>query len=226
MLLRHRTSLRGLFVSNSPCPIMTSKHFLNFKPTTSSFNYPDNKTNLYPAHKFISSTFPSKSSPKLVPLSLKPSNLSFSSHASIPRPVSEAYLEKADDEIIIDTPQLKALEVKLKEIGIVSESFSPGQKNGLICPMCKGGDSGEKKLSLFISDDGNSAVWTCFRAKCGWKGSTRAFADVKSSYKRMNALPKVKKIKELSEHELNLEPLCKDVEIFSPIHFSFLLTEG
>ncbi|KAL7618177.1 twinkle homolog protein, chloroplastic/mitochondrial [Lactuca sativa] len=216
MLLRHRTSLRGLFVSNSPCPIMTSKHFLNFKPTTSSFNYPDNKTNLYPAHKFISSTFPSKSSPKLVPLSLKPSNLSFSSHASIPRPVSEAYLEKADDEIIIDTPQLKALEVKLKEIGIVSESFSPGQKNGLICPMCKGGDSGEKKLSLFISDDGNSAVWTCFRAKCGWKGSTRAFADVKSSYKRMNALPKVKKIKELSEHELNLEPLCKDlVEYFS-----------
>ncbi|XP_023756324.1 primase homolog protein-like [Lactuca sativa] len=42
-----------------------------------------------------------------------------------------------------------------------------------------------------------------------------AFADVKSSYKRTNALPKVNKIKELTEDELNLEPLCKNVEIFS-----------
>ncbi|CAH1433890.1 unnamed protein product [Lactuca virosa] len=62
----------------------------------------------------------------------------------------------------------------------------------------------------FIKHFSNSAVLTCFRAKCGWKGSTRALADVKSSYKRMNALPKVKKIKELTEDELNLEPLCKD----------------
>ncbi|KAI3524875.1 hypothetical protein L1887_03543 [Cichorium endivia] len=70
---------------------------------------------------------------------------------------SEVYLEKTDDEVIIDTPQLKALKVKLEEIRIICGSFGPRQKNGFNCPMCKGGDSKEKKLSLFISDDGNAA---------------------------------------------------------------------
>lgn len=146
----------------------------------------------------------------MVSLSLKPSNLSFCSHASIPRPVSEVCLEKPDEEIV-DSQQLKLLRLKLEGIGIACGPCRPGQSYGLLCPMCKGGESGEKKLSLFVAEDGNAAVWTCFRAKCGWKGSTRAFADVKSSYNTMRKLSKVKRIKEIAEEDLNLEPLCYDL---------------
>lgn len=210
MLLRHRSSLHGLFFSNAVCPIMGSNHFLHFKPTSSSLNYPNNKSNIHPPHKFISSGLPSNSVPKLVSLSLKPSNLSFCSHASIPRPVSEVCLEKPDEEIV-DSQQLKLLRLKLEGIGIACGPCRPGQTYGLLCPMCKGGESGEKKLSLFVAEDGNAAVWTCFRAKCGWKGSTRAFADVKSSYNTMRKLSKVKRIKEIAEEDLNLEPLCYDL---------------
>ncbi|KAI3697526.1 hypothetical protein L6452_30619 [Arctium lappa] len=210
MLLRHRSSLHGFFFFNTVCPIMASNHFLHFKPTSSSLNYPNDKSNTHLAHKFISSGLPSNSVPKLVSLSLKPSNLSFCSHASIPRPVSEVCLEKPDEEIV-DTQQLKLLRLKLEGIGIACGSCRPGQTYGLLCPMCKGGESSEKALSLFVSEDGNAAVWTCFRAKCGWKGSTRAFADVKSSYNTMKKLSRVKRIKEIAEEDLNLEPLCHDL---------------
>ncbi|KVI00684.1 DNA helicase, DnaB-like, C-terminal [Cynara cardunculus var. scolymus] len=209
MLLRHRSSLHGLFFSNAVCPIMGSNYFLHFKTTPSSLN---NKSNI---HKFISSGLPSNSVPKLVSLSLKPSDLSFCSHASISRPVSKVCLEKPDEEIV-DSQQLKLLRLKLEGIGIACGSCTPGQTYGLLCPMCKGGESGEKKLSLFVAEDGNAAVWTCFRAKCGWKGSTRAFADVKSSYNTMRKLPRVKRIKEIAEKDLKLEPLCHDLlEYFS-----------
>lgn len=132
------------------------------------------------------------------------------SFSTIPRPVSQVYLEKPDEEIV-DTPQLERLKEKLEEIGISCKSCQPGQTYGLVCPMCKGGESGEKKLSLFVSEDGNAAVWTCFRAKCGWNGSTRVSADVKSSYNRMTKLTRVKKVRNITEHELNLEPLCPDL---------------
>ncbi|KAJ9558031.1 hypothetical protein OSB04_012645 [Centaurea solstitialis] len=204
MLLRHRSSLHGLFFST---PIMASHHFLHFKPTSSSLNY---KSNIQPPHNFISSGLPSNSAPKLVSLSLKVSNSSFCSHASIPRPVSEVCLEKPDEEIV-ESQQLKLLRLKLEGIGIPCGSCRPGQTYGLLCPMCKGGESGEKKLSLFVAEDGNAAAWTCFRAKCGWKGTTRAFADVKSSYNTMRKVSRVKRIREISEEDLNLEPLCHDL---------------
>nr|XP_043610315.1 twinkle homolog protein, chloroplastic/mitochondrial [Erigeron canadensis] len=137
---------------------------------------------------------------------------SFSTYANIPSPVSEAYLEKSDDEIV-DTPQpqLERLKVKLEEVGIRCKSYKTGQINGLLCPMCKGGDTGEKKLSLFIAEDCNAAMWNCFRAKCGWRGSTRGTADVRSSYNKMNKLPSMKKARNITESELNLEPLCNDL---------------
>ncbi|KAL8214082.1 hypothetical protein R6Q57_003531 [Mikania cordata] len=182
---------------------MNSAHFIHFKSTPTSFNH---KSNILPTNNLISSGLLSNSFPKLAPVI---HDLSFSTRASIPRPVSEAYLEEPDDKTD-DKEQLKLLRLKLKEIGIECGSCRPGQTYSLNCPMCNGGDSGEKKLALFIADDGN-AVWTCFRAKCGWKGSTRGSADVKSSYNRMNKLTKVKKIKEITERELKLEPLCHDL---------------
>ncbi|KAD3336762.1 hypothetical protein E3N88_32300 [Mikania micrantha] len=209
---------------------MNSAHFIHFKSTPTSFNH---KSNILPTNNLISSGLLSNSFPKLAPVI---HDLSFSTRASIPRPVSEAYLEDPDDNTD-DKEQLKLLRLKLKEIGIECGSCRPGQTYSLNCPMCNGGDSGEKKLALFIADDGN-AVWTCFRAKCGWKGSTgvkiyhyfifflplslfeyffqglimlQGSADVKSSYNRMNKLTKVKKIKEITERELKLEPLCHDL---------------
>ncbi|XP_071690115.1 twinkle homolog protein, chloroplastic/mitochondrial [Rutidosis leptorrhynchoides] len=203
MLGRHRIPLHKTIIN------MGSNHFLHFKPTytPSLFNKP--------ATKIIFLSLPSSSLvPKLHPLPLKPYHLSFSTHASIPRPVSQIYLEKPDKEIeeIVDSPQLERLKEKLEEIGISCKSCKPGQTYGLLCPMCKGGDSVEKKLSLFVAEDGNAAVWTCFRAKCGWSGSTRGSADVKSSYNRMTKLTRVKKRdREITEQELNLEPLCRDL---------------
>ncbi|KAK6150165.1 hypothetical protein DH2020_017690 [Rehmannia glutinosa] len=113
---------------------------------------------------------------------------------------------------LVDDKQLMILRQKLQEIGIDANPFKPGQYNGLICPRCKGGDSGEKSLSLRIEEDGGAATWTCFRAKCGWTGATRAFAGVKSTYARMNTIPKVKQpTRVITEESLGLEPLCNEL---------------
>ncbi|XP_071922058.1 twinkle homolog protein, chloroplastic/mitochondrial-like isoform X3 [Coffea arabica] len=70
----------------------------------------------------------------------------------------------------------------------------------------------EKSLSLFITQEGDAAMWTCFRAKCGWKGSTRAFADGKSTYGNLSMISKVKQpYREISEESLGLEPLSNEL---------------
>ncbi|KAE9461472.1 hypothetical protein C3L33_06629, partial [Rhododendron williamsianum] len=127
------------------------------------------------------------------------------SHANIPRPVSQVGVEIPEDNVPIKLRQ------KMESVGIDSNLCRPGQYNGLICPMCKGGDSMEKSLSLFITQDGNSALWTCFRAKCGWRGSTSAFADGKSTYRQMSQIPKVKQIRKIAEESLELEPPCGEL---------------
>ncbi|GJY00604.1 twinkle homolog protein, chloroplastic/mitochondrial [Tanacetum coccineum] len=218
MLSRHRTTLQHLLVANPI--IMTSKQFLHLKPTLKpSFNNKVKQINVF-------CNIPTNSNAKkIASLSIKPSSgsdtLSFSTHASIPRPVPEVYMEKPDDKIV-DTSKLKLLKLKLAEIGIACKSCKPGQTYGLLCPMCKGGDSGEKKLSLFIAENGNEAAWSCFRAKCGWKGSTRGSADPNSSYKTMSKVTRVKKVRGLIESDLNLEPLCPDVN-FSLL-FAYLIS--
>ncbi|KAL8214618.1 hypothetical protein R6Q57_004067 [Mikania cordata] len=205
MLRRHR---KPLFISNA---VMASKLFIHFKSAPSSVAYSNHKSNIYPDKYFISFRFPSNLYLKLLPLSLKPSDSSFSTHASIPRPVSDVYLEKVGDKIT-DMPQLKQLRSKLEEIGLACGHCHPGQTYRFVCPMCKGGESNEKSLSLLIAQDGNAALWNCFRAKCGWSGNTRASADVKSSYNRMNIItPKVKNIRGITVQELKLEPLCHDL---------------
>lgn len=104
--------------------------------------------------------------------------------------------------------QMRILKEKLENLGIDGETISvPGQYNHLICPMCKGGDSEEKSLSMDISENWDRAIWCCFRGKCGWTGSTRAFVG--------NRLPpetsKLKKKREITEESLGLEPLCEEI---------------
>ncbi|KAI7742292.1 hypothetical protein M8C21_027698 [Ambrosia artemisiifolia] len=228
MFLRHRKPLHDLLLmsSNTFRSAMSSKLLLDFKPTLSSLPFPNHKHIIFPSNRLLLSLlfpFPPISNPKSFPVSLKPSCCysSFSTHAGIPNQVPEVYMENPDD-IIVDTPQLKQLKSKLEKIGIACEHSGPGQTNNLLCPMCKGGDSKEKSFSLLIAEDGNAAVWNCFRAKCGWTGSTRGSADIKSSYNRMNNItPKVKKIRRITAQELNLEPLSDDVN-FSPVYFMVL----
>ncbi|XP_044496991.1 twinkle homolog protein, chloroplastic/mitochondrial isoform X2 [Mangifera indica] len=100
------------------------------------------------------------------------------------------------------------MKIKLKEMGIDMDKCVPGQYSHLLCPACKGGDSEEKSLSVYITPDGVSALWMCFRAKCGWKGSTRAFGESRSSLNQI-ALPKT--VREVTEEGLQLEPLSDEL---------------
>ncbi|KAF2317934.1 hypothetical protein GH714_041257 [Hevea brasiliensis] len=115
------------------------------------------------------------------------------------------------DSEVKNLRKLEILRRKLEELGIEMDTFTPGQHNHLICPMCNGGDSEEKSFSLFISPDGSGASWTCFRAKCGWSGGTRPFAGRNSTYESSIQDKKVKQRREITVESLNLEPLCSEV---------------
>ncbi|KAB1210459.1 hypothetical protein CJ030_MR6G010755 [Morella rubra] len=105
---------------------------------------------------------------------------------------------------------MKILKQKLEEIGIDSELCTPGQYNHLLCPMCKGGDSEEKTLSLFVTEEGGAALWMCFRAKCGWKGSTKAIGS-NSLPGSFNEIPKSRNRRQITAQNLQLEPLCGEL---------------
>lgn len=45
-----------------------------------------------------------------------------------------------------------------------------GEQKRLRCPTCKGGNSGEKSLSITKTESG--LLWNCFRASCSEKGNT------------------------------------------------------
>ncbi|KAL6567229.1 hypothetical protein OROGR_000897 [Orobanche gracilis] len=143
----------------------------------------------------------------------KAAGYSFTPYAAMPihRPMPGVEIRIGEDHLV-DEKQLMILRKKLQDIGIDGNSCSPGQYNGLICPNCKGGDSGEKSLSLNITPNGGAAEWICFRAKCGWKGATRAFADVTSTYAKMSSVTKLKQPPRIiTEENLGLEPLCHEL---------------
>ncbi|KAM7505754.1 hypothetical protein LguiB_004658 [Lonicera macranthoides] len=205
MLLRHRTPLHKLFFTSSI--LMKPKYFL--KPTP--FPLHPSLPPLFYTPRFPLSPIYSKPISTTPPFSLKTSGFSSIPHSTIGTPVSEVGVENPEKKRV-ESEQMKVLVQKLKEIEIDMASYKPGQYSRLLCPKCKGGDSKEKSFSLFIAEDGNSAFWTCFRAKCGWRGSTRAFADAKSSYEKMNKVPKVKQLRKVTEEDLELEPLCSEEE--------------
>ncbi|RAL54295.1 hypothetical protein DM860_001423 [Cuscuta australis] len=155
------------------------------------------------SHRLIVSTFPSK---RISPI-CQASRLSHMAHTfPTSPPVS------LEDDHQLKSLRLNLLSSKLKEIGIDCGSCVPGQYTGLICPMCNGGDSKERSLSLFIDPNGNSALWNCFRGKCGWRGSTLAFADMKPTKGEKNKIMKInKKIRRLDEQSLGLEPLNNEL---------------
>ncbi|KAK7246188.1 hypothetical protein RIF29_41048 [Crotalaria pallida] len=152
--------------------------------------------------------FSSKPTSKNAPLPLKTNGYSrtSTSHLSVPRPVQ---LENPDDGKV--AMQFNVLKKKLKAVGMDTDICTPGQYSHLLCPDCEGGESGEKSLSLYIEQDGGSAVWVCHRGKCGWKGSTQAFAGSCPPSTTMIPPTQAKRIRRITEKELELEPLCNEL---------------
>ncbi|KAI4299773.1 hypothetical protein L6164_033200 [Bauhinia variegata] len=205
MLLRYRhSSLHNLcffYSAVRPMAIETLFHSTAFPQKLASFS---SQSHLFYSRRILYTAFSLKPISKNGPSSLKTNMYSNASHASVPRP--PAYLEKPPE-----VTQLKILRQKLEEVGIDSKTCVPGQYNSLTCPKCEGGDKAERSLSLFITQDEGAALWICFRAKCGWKGSTKAFAGINSSYGTMNQATKVKKIRQITEEDLQLQPLCDEL---------------
>ncbi|XP_060203097.1 twinkle homolog protein, chloroplastic/mitochondrial [Lycium barbarum] len=191
---------RRIVVNNSNNIVMGSKYFLH-RPSNTFPTIHKTIPVIFQTQRLLFSTFASK--PNISTnrgLSYRPQR--------IPPPVSGVMVEDPTEEIA-ESEHVMALKQKLSQIGIDIGSCGPGQYSGLLCPMCKGGDSNEKSLSLFITQDGHAATWTCFRAKCGWRGGTRAFADVRTAYADMKKIGKVnKKHRQITEESLGLEPLC------------------
>jgi hypothetical protein len=53
-------------------------------------------------------------------------------------------------------------------VALEALSVSPEITFSTLCPVCNGGQSGEKKLSVTRTHDG--AMFLCFRAACGFRG--------------------------------------------------------
>ncbi|WCJ24364.1 hypothetical protein M5689_006328 [Euphorbia peplus] len=137
----------------------------------------------------------------------------FNSLSSVPAPVNikdsrmlkENLVPKLEDN-------LRILKAKLEEVGILMDELYPGQHNHLVCPMCNGGDSGEKTFSIVVEPQGSSAAWTCFRAKCGWNGGTKLMAGKSSTYKSLIKTKNTKsQTRKITVESLELEPLCSEL---------------
>ncbi|XP_057972058.1 twinkle homolog protein, chloroplastic/mitochondrial isoform X2 [Malania oleifera] len=186
--------------------LMGSNYFL--KPTSFTIPKPSlSRTKLFHAYRLLFSASPSEHISSARPFCITASGLSYFSHA---HSTGNVCMEKPEPQMFV-SPRLEVLKLKMLELGFHTDNCAPGQQYGLLCPMCKGGDSGEKSLSLNITPDGNCASWLCFRGKCGWKGSMLAFAGSKSSYGRMNLITKAKHPRKITLESLELEPLCNEL---------------
>ena len=56
------------------------------------------------------------------------------------------------------------------QIVLLAARLSMGENTREICPVCDGGSTREKSLSITMFEDG--IKWKCFRASCGVKGTT------------------------------------------------------
>ncbi|KAL4011835.1 hypothetical protein IC575_028898 [Cucumis melo] len=197
----------------------TSLVFLSdLSSSSSSSSSYSQKYFLYRSISLLHGSFPVRPTSLVKPFAMKPNGFSsFTSHANVPRP--PAFSENPRDKALSST-LLNILRKKLQDLGIDIEACVPGQFSGLLCPMCKGGDSKERSFALHISEDGGAAVWNCFRGKCGWKGHTLALAEDRSSYQDLGRvalkqdLGRValkQNIRKITVESLQLEPLCDQV---------------
>ncbi|KAK2394672.1 DNA helicase [Trifolium repens] len=206
MRFRYTHAVIPLLSSSSSCSnffTMNTQTLFNFIPFSNLQKPLFLQTHRFQPKRGIFTVFCAKRSSKYPPSPLKTNGYHGASTAKVPRPV---HLEENSVEM-----QFEVLKKKLETVGIETGICVPGQYNHLLCPECQGGDRVEKSLSIYIAPDGGSAVWVCFRGKCGWKGSTQAFAGSNSYSTTMKQLIPVKKKREIKEEDLQLEPLCNEL---------------
>ncbi|CAN0911636.1 Primase homolog protein [Linum grandiflorum] len=133
------------------------------------------------------------------------------SYSTIPklRLVFSAHAAAIGSEVgaVVDVGhKLRMLKDKMATLEInTNDSCQPGQFSHLLCPKCKGGKTMETCLSFHIIQDGDFAMWRCFRPSCGWAG--QAFVDHRETIDGMNLIIKVESSTKLTIEELGLEPL-------------------
>ncbi|KAI7997518.1 hypothetical protein LOK49_LG10G02194 [Camellia lanceoleosa] len=197
---------------------MASKPFFKISPCTVLPPIPSSQTHLFHTKRLIFSTFPFKPISNIHPFSLKNHGFSSISDANIHTIVSHLYGEILEENGI-DLAKMKVLTRKMKELGIDSNLYKPRQYNHLICPMCKGGDSVEKSLSLFITANGfvdlfSSKMW--LERQYSESLSIvpillQAYVNGKSMSERIAHILEVKQTREITEKSLDLEPTCSEV---------------
>ncbi|XAR50774.1 DNA helicase [Bertholletia excelsa] len=101
--------------------------------------------------------------------------------------------------------KLRVLKQKADVLGINCGSCEPGPYHLLTCPRCEGGQSMERSLSFHISENGDFAMWRCFRLECGWAG--QAFADSRATHDGVNEIRKINYPRQISVESLGLVPL-------------------
>ncbi|PSS02615.1 Twinkle protein [Actinidia chinensis var. chinensis] len=152
------------------------------------------------SHPHLSSISSPKPTSRFRPFSLYTSDSHSFLHAGIP--VNVGY---NDEQKTSDTSELRILMQKVEGLGINSDSCTPGRYNLMICPQCKGGQPMEKSLSFHISENGDLAMWRCFRVECGWAG--QAFEDKTPMYNGFSKISKVNCPGLITLESLGLVPL-------------------
>ncbi|XP_024022832.1 primase homolog protein isoform X2 [Morus notabilis] len=120
-----------------------------------------------------------------------------------------AKLEQVDERSTVNVAKVNVLKQKVEILGIIYDSSMPGRYYNLSCPKCKGGKSMERSLSFHIVQNGDFAMWRCFRFDCGWAG--RVFAEDRA--KDDGTKRKFKSTRELTEESLGLVPLGEELII-------------
>lgn len=88
----------------------------------------------------------------------------------------------------------------LSGAGIWLKSQRPGRVEKIICPKCEGGRTKEKSLRVVIDEDGNGALWKCYRGGCGMSGGGRTTNGSRST----------------AGHEVRQRPVGKPVTPHAP----------
>ena len=83
-----------------------------------------------------------------------------------PAATSKTSTESTQQELAREA--LPEVIAELEQRGIHLPDNKEGQYTRLLCPACKGGDSDDRAFSVKLEVD--SAVWLCYRGKCGWTG--------------------------------------------------------
>ncbi|GMH41214.1 hypothetical protein BSKO_09124 [Bryopsis sp. KO-2023] len=88
--------------------------------------------------------------------------------------------EDLDDDLVAERKTM--LLEALSEKGVEIDEISKGTVR-MMCPECEGGSSAEESFSITVLPDYTSALYNCFRAKCGFQGGVHFQNKIKKAEK-------------------------------------------